>query len=48
MEDKSVTLTGHARFKFGQALVAGNGSGYAEAFKAYTRIPLEHRKLARL
>jgi LmbE family N-acetylglucosaminyl deacetylase len=47
LENKTVALTGHARYKFGQAIVAG-AHGYGEAFRSYNRIPIEHRKLARI
>jgi LmbE family N-acetylglucosaminyl deacetylase len=48
MDNKSVELTGHSRFKFAQSVVFGNGSGYAEAFRAATKIPIEHRRLAKI
>lgn len=46
--DTNVVLTGHSRFKFAQGILAGGGHGYAEAFKAYTQIPLERRRLGQL
>jgi len=45
--DRKAALGSHARFKFAQSLVNGKGR-YAEAFKAYSRIPLEHRRLGKL
>ena len=47
-DNKSIELTGHSRFKFAQCMVFGNGHGYAEAFKSYTKIALQHRRLARI
>jgi LmbE family N-acetylglucosaminyl deacetylase len=47
-EEKSIALTGHSRFKYGQGIVSGNGHGYAEAFKSYNKIALEHRRLGKI
>jgi len=46
--DRTLALTGHARYKFAQSISNSMGSGYAEAFKAYTRLPIGYRRLARL
>ena len=45
--DRQCALSGHARYKFAQSLVFGQG-GYGEGFKAYTRMPLEYRRLGKL
>ena len=46
--NRTFSLNGHARFKFAQSIAYGGGSAYAEGFQAYTRLPLEYRRLARV
>ncbi|HYF50775.1 MAG TPA: PIG-L family deacetylase [Planctomycetota bacterium] len=46
-DNRKVALNSHARFKFAQSLVNGKGT-YAEAFKSYTRLPLQYRRLAKI
>jgi LmbE family N-acetylglucosaminyl deacetylase len=47
-DNKTIELTGHSRFKFAQCMVFGNGGGYAEAYKAFTKVPIQYRRLGRI
>lgn len=45
MDNATVDLTSHSRFKFAQSILFSGSNGYAEAFKSYRPVPVQHRKL---